>query len=246
MYLYVFVFIALIPISFASDKKIEIREDISESYYKATEDYSRLMGRVTDRDDAHSMIKITSENKNIKFLRSGDLVEFRVAAQDTKYCRGFIRGVEKSYIILYYVSLKNCWKYRKFLRRGTLLVMKSSTLASRVRDAHYYRKILVKRRKDFFKQLNQINHFLWSFDQQKIKVAAKYDKKLNELKIARRKALEHLSDKRRNSIVLRGELHKRLNKLDNDLLYHRIENNNEQLVDKWVLDRPLALPIIKK
>mgnify|MGYP000135562332 CR=1 FL=1 len=37
------------------------------------------------------------------------------------------------------------------------------------------------RRKDFLRQMNEINHFSWSYDEQRVQVAAKYDQKILEI-----------------------------------------------------------------
>ena len=59
-----------------------LAEQIKDSFYDPKHDYSTFTGRVTDRDDTASIVKISSENRNIKFFRSGDMVRFRLASKN--------------------------------------------------------------------------------------------------------------------------------------------------------------------
>ena len=58
--------------------------------------YSKFSGRMTDRDKVGNILKILSENKNIKFFRPGDLVEFRLARLGNNLCKGHIKSEEQT------------------------------------------------------------------------------------------------------------------------------------------------------
>lgn len=222
-------------------KKVILEE--RDSFFDNDRDYRNFTGRVTDRDETSNILKVSSENGNIKFFRAGDLIRFSVAKQDQeRMCEGFVRSVEEGYFVIYVKDIYPCWKKKEYFRRGTLLVFNSQKLFRRVQDASTYRVVLIKRRRDFFNQLNQVNHFLWSFDQQKVLTSAEYDKKILELEKAKEKAMELLLHKKQDQIRLQKELAFRLDELDKDLEFYRIDNH-DLLVDRWHLDQNLGLPV---
>ncbi|MEC7278237.1 MAG: hypothetical protein VXV96_18085 [Bdellovibrionota bacterium] len=225
------------------DPKLEAQ--IKDSFFDPNYDYSEFTGRVTDRDDTNSLVKVSSENGNIKFFRSGDLVRFRLASQETRQCRGYVRSVEKNFFVLYIQDISICWGKGEYFRRGSLLVFNSSTLAARVRDASTYRIVLLKRKRDFYKQLNDINHFVWSYEQEKMKVAAEYDEKITALRQAKQKALDMMITKKQDSINLQRELGVRLDELDKDIEFYRIDKDDPK-IDRWHLDHDLGKPVAKR
>ena len=219
-----------------------LEDQLKDSFFDPKYDYSTFTARVTDRDDTNAIVKVSSENKNIKFFRSGDQLRFRLAAQKTKYCRGYIRSVEKNYFVLYVQDITLCWGNNDYFRRGSLLLVKSDTLTSRVRDASTFRIVLLRRRADFYKQLNDVNHFVWSYEQEKIRLAADFDEKITALKQAKQKAMDMLKTKKKDSIDLQKELSYRLDKLDNDLEFYRVDKD-EPKIDRWHLDHDLGKPV---
>lgn len=222
-----------------------LEEEIRDSFYDPEFDYSHFTGRVTDRDDTNSLVKVTSENGNIKFFRSGDPLRFKLANQNTNYCRGYIRSVEKKYFVLYVQDITKCWGKDEYFRRGSLMVFDAEILAARVRDASTYRIVLLKRRRDFFKQLNDVNHFVWSYEQQKMKVAAEYDEKITKLRQAKQKAMDMLITKKQDSINLQRELGVRLDELDKDIEFYRIDKDDPK-IDRWHLDHDLGKPVARR
>jgi len=222
-----------------------LEDKIKDSFFDPKYDYSEFTGRVTDRDDTNSIFKISSENRNIKFFRSGDLVKFRLASKDTKSCMGYVRSVEEDYFVMFVKDITKCWGLQKYFRRGAMLVFESGTLASRVRDASTFRIVLLKRRRDFYKQLNDVNHFVWSYDQEKVKLAAEFDEKIAALKQAKIEGIDMLQTKKKDSINLQRELSYRLDKLDKDLEFYRIDKD-EPKIDRWHLDHDLGKPVGKR
>ena len=221
----------------------EIIIDEKDSFYDGNRNYGYFTGRVTDRDKSSNILKISSENKNVKFFRAGDLVLFTIARKkESDPCEGFVRSVEDGYFVVYVKDIYPCWGKKEYFRRGTVLVFKSSKLFKRVQDASKYRIVLLKRRRDFFNQLNRVNHFLWSFDQQKVLTAADYDAKILQLRKAKEKAMELLLHKKQDQIRLQQELSFRLDELDKDLDFYRIDNH-ELLVDRWHLDHDTGAPV---
>lgn len=222
-----------------------LEDQVKDSFYDPRYNYSEFTGRVTDRDDTNSIVKISSENKNIKFFRSGDLIRFRLASQDSRDCRGYVRSVEKGYFVIYVQDITLCWGSGEYFRRGAMLVFNADTLAARVRDASTYRIVLLKRRRSFYKQLNDVNHFVWSYDQEKIKVAAEYDEKITALRAAKQKAMDMMATKKKDSINLQRELAYRLDQMDKDLEFYRIDKD-EPKIDRWHLDHDLGKPVAKR
>ena len=223
-----------------------IEKQDHDSFYDPEFDYSKFTGRVTDRDKSANIFKVSSENGNIRFFRSGDQVNFRFSSKKSDFCQGFVRSVEDRYFVMYVRDLYECLDGDvHYFRRGTMLYFNSPTLAERVRDASLYRLVLLRRRRDFYGQLNQTNHFVWSYNQEKVKVAADYDKQIIELQKAKQRAMELLLVKKSDSIKLQKELSYRLDKLDKDLEFYRIEKD-DLLIDRWHLDHDLGLPVGKR
>jgi hypothetical protein len=205
-------------------------------------DYERFSGRVSDKDDTSRIFKVKVENNNTKFFRAGDKVEFKVNLQENReYCQGFVRNVEDFHFTIYVESLAPCYSSDEYFRRGTVLNFYSKQLALRVFEASKYREQLVLRKEDFLKQLNGINHFIWTFDQQKVKTAADYDQKINDLQREKRKALDDLITLKQERLVLQNELMSKLNELDESLLFYRVERQ-ELMTDRWNLDHDAGLP----
>jgi hypothetical protein len=207
-----------------------------------TVDYERFSGRVSDKDDTQRIFKIQVENNNTKFFRAGDLVLFKVNLQDNRdYCKAFVRSVEDFHFSVYVESLAPCYSNAEYFRRGTVLNFYSKVLAVRVFEASKYRDQLVVRKEDFLRQLNDINHFLWTFDQQKVKTAAQYDEEINRMQREKRKALDDLITLKQERLILQNELMRKLNELDDNLLFYRVERQ-ELMTDRWNLDHDTGLP----
>jgi hypothetical protein len=212
-----------------------------DSFYDPKENYSKFTARVTDRDETGNVLKLFSDNKNIKFFRAGDRVKFSVARLEGENCIGHIRNVDGKYIVVYVKDFNPCWKQGEYFRRGTFLNFEAKSLADRVQDASYYRAVLIKRKTDFFQQLNKINQFLWSYNQQRVKLAADYDKKLVQLEQAKTKALDQLALRKKDFINLQRELKFRLDAIEEDLEFYRIEKTDLK-GDRFQEDHHLGLP----
>jgi hypothetical protein len=206
-------------------------------------DYERFSGRVSDKDDSGRIFKVQVENNNTKFFRAGDEVLFKVnLKEDRNYCQAFVRNVEDFYFTIFVENLASCYTKENYFRRGTVLNFYSKKLALRVFEASKYRDQLIVRKEDFLKQLNDINHFIWTFDQQKVKTAADYDERINQLQREKRKALDDLIDLKQERLVLQNELMKKLNELDESLLFYRVERQ-ELMTDRWNSDHDQGLPM---
>ena len=205
-------------------------------------DYERFSGRVTDKDDNSRVFKIKVENNNSKFFRSGDLVLFKLNLKENRdYCKAFVRNVEEFHFTIYVESLAPCYSTSDYFRRGTVLNFFSKALALRVFEASKYREQLIVRKEDFLKQLNDINHFIWNFDQLKVKRAADYDEEINRLQREKRKAMDDMIALKQERLVLQNELMKKLNELDESLLFYRVERQ-ELMTDRWESDHDQGLP----
>lgn len=219
-------------------------EEKVDSFYDPNFDYSTFTARITDRDKSTRVYKVSSENKNIAFFNSGDRIRLRLAS-GTKFCHASVRSVEEGYLVIFIDNVGRCWSYDPFLRRGTMIVVKSDTLAERVRDASIYRHILLKRKKDYYTQFNNVNHFLWSYEQKRIQLAEEYDNQIAILERKKANALEQLRSKKEDSIKLQKELSYRLDGLDRDLDTYQIRKD-DLIIDRWHLDHDLGLPVQKR
>ena len=216
--------------------------DLDDSFYDPKMDYSNFSGRISDKDDTGQILKISSENKNIKFFRAGDLVNFTISNSNSNPCHGSVRSVEPGYFVIYVKDFEVCGENAEFFRRGSALVFKSDTLQDRIKTMSNYRVTILRRKDDFLQQLNGINNFLWTYDQKKVFVAADYDKKIAEMDKEKSKAVDFLQDEREDKIKLRKELIKRIDNLNRDLEYYRI-SKDELFDDRWHLDLNMGLPV---
>lgn len=222
-----------------------------DSFYDPQVDYSKFSGRITDRDDQVQIFKIKSENPQIKFFKSGDVVEFNVSKmevldRDYRYpCKGFVRNVEQNYLTLFVNNLRQCWNPREYLRRGTVLIFFSSILAERVLNASKFRRIVIKEKQDFLKQLDKVNQFLWNYDQERLKLAADFDKKMIELQKMKDHDLTHLVDKKEEFVRLQAKLQRKLDELDKNLDLYRIEAK-ELFFDRWHEDQDTSAPVVNR
>lgn len=207
-------------------------------------DYEQFSGRVSDKDDSARIFKIQVENNNSKFFRAGDEVLFKVNLKENKdYCKAFVRNVEDFHFTIFVERLTPCFGTSEtYFKRGTILNFYSKILAQRIFEASMFRDQLIVRKEDFLKQLNDINHFLWTFDQQKVKVAADFDEQINRLMREKRKALDDMITLKQERLTLQNELMKKLNELDESLHFYRVERQ-ELLTDRWQLDHDLGHPV---
>ena len=216
-----------------------------QSLFDPNLDYKKFSGRMTDRDKVGDILKVFTENKNIKFFRPGDPLEFRLPNQSNTFCRGFIKVVEKNYLTLYVKNLFKCFKKGEYIRRGSQMVFYAPILEERVKDAGLYRIILLRKKQEYWDQLRKMNQFIWNYDQRKIKVSADYDKRIVALENKKRKELDILLGKKRDQVFLQKEIVKKIEMLDSDLDFYIIDQYEPEL-DRWHLDHDLGLPVGKK
>ncbi len=216
-----------------------------DSFFDPKYDYSIFSGRVTDRDDTASILKVSSESRNIKFFRSGDKVQFRLPSKDGEYCEAFVRGIEEDYFVLYVKDLTPCYSADEYFRRGTSLIFFSPKLLDRVREASIFRATLFQKKKDFLSQLNQLNHDVWNYEEQKMRLAAEYDKKIAEIEKQKQLALDQHLSKKNDYVTLQRELIYRLDNIDKEIDFYRVEKE-EPLFDRWHKDQDLGYPVFEK
>ena len=213
---------------------------------KGDVDYSVFYGRVTDKSRNGEILKISTENKHVKLFKAGDRIEFTVSRKENKKpCLGYMRDVEDGMFVVSVEDFHPCWGSDNLFRRGTLLNFKSKVLFKRLKDADIYRSVLIKRKEDFLNQLNDVNIFLWSFKNQKVKSLAKFDQQIAAINENKQKEIEFLNLKRKDYLHLQKELTYRLDKLEQDIETYRIEKV-ELLRDRWSLDHDLGVPVGKR
>lgn len=209
-------------------------------------DYSNFLGRISDKSEDSKVLKISVENNNTKFFRAGDIVFFHVMNRDsTDKCKAYVRSVEDHYFTVLIQDMTACMDDNEYIRRGTLLRFDSKILAKRVFEASKYREMLLVRKDDFLRQLNQINNFLWAFDQEKVKTAIQYDEKINQLEKEKRRAVDNLILKKKESLVLQNELMRKLNSIDESLNYYRVDRS-ELISDRWNMDHDKGIPVSQR
>jgi hypothetical protein len=212
---------------------------------KAVEDYSHFYGRITDVSKDGAILRVNTENKNIKLFRSGDVVKFKLTKnKDGENCIGYVRDVDGDYLVYSVMSFAACSINEERLRVGSLLKLESKQLSERIGDALVFRDVLEKRKDDFLLQLNEVNQWLWSFKEQKLKEVAKYDQEIEAIKLRKFKSVSNLNLKRKDYLHLQRELKFRLDELDRDLEFYRIQNSRV-LRDRWAKDRDLGIEVLR-
>lgn len=234
------------PVAQDGDFPLEgvVSKDV-DSFYDVNIDYARFPGRVTDKDTTGNILKIKTENNNVKFFRSGDEVSFVVGTRETDPCQAYVRDVENFRFVIFVKNFATCFPKDEYFRRGNQLTFYSAILAKRVMQASRYRQTLLTQKDDFLKQLNKINHFLWAFDQEKVKLATEYDKRIIEIQKEKERAQTELLSLRKDSMILQKELMGKLSKIDVDLGEYRIERQ-ELFTDRWNLDHDAGVPVGKR
>lgn len=219
------------------------KADKVDTFFDPSVDYSKFSGRISDRQGTDSIFKIQTEAKNVKFFRAGDKVLLRVGKlKNEGACTGYVRSVEKKYLVLFLEDLEPCWGNRKMFRRGTIVLMESSILAQRVKEASIQRNLVINQRRDFFYQLNKINHEVWTYDQRRVEVVAKFDKQIIEIEKQKKRALEKLLARREDAVLLQAALTKKLDAFDEDIRYFLIEKE-DFFIDRWHFDHDLGIPM---
>ncbi len=199
------------------------------------------MGRVTDKGDKGRVLKIHVENNNTKFFKAGDVVYFRVNNHDSdRPCRANVQGIEDDYFIVYVTDFNPCWDPKQYFPRGVQLNFESDKLAKRVLEASKYRETLLLRKEGYLKQLSNINHFLWTYNQQKMKTAAEYDEQINQLRKEKQIAIDNMVQTKQDNLRLQVLLMKKLDHLDETLKHYKVERG-EYLVDRWNMDHDLGI-----
>jgi hypothetical protein len=225
------------------------KEDLivdGDSFYDPKFDYMNFSGRVTDRDQSGTIVKITSENKNVKFFRASDLVEFKIQnTEKTNYCQGYVRSIEDNYFVVFVKDFHPCFAGDDYFRRGTVLIMRSEKLLLRVKEATIYRASLIKKKKDYMSQLNNVNQDIFSYEEKKVQIASEFDQKIADLETQKIKSLDKLITEKNDEIRLQRELGYRLDSIEKELVFYRLEKQ-ELMVDRWHLDHDLGYPVYKR
>ncbi len=225
--------------------KQKVKEELG-TFFDPKVDYHITVGRVTDRDLSGHVLKIKGEDPNLKFLRAGDRLEFLMPSVPVEtLCKAVVRTTEYDYVTIFVEDISVCWPHPGKIRLGTVLKIESLDLAKRVKEASIYRVILLKRREDYISQLRGLNNFIWAYNEKRSQLAAEYDKKILELQKEKAKALSFLSLKKKNSITLQDELSFKLDQLERELDFYRVEKR-ELYTDRWFLDHDTGLPMQRR
>ncbi len=223
-----------------------VLERHTDSFYDPDINYAQFPARVTDKNPVGDVLKIQSETENIKFFRAGDEVKFKISTLlKNPPCTGHVRSVESPYFTIHINDIKQCWKQVEYFRRGSLLHFDSPILATRIKNASFFRLVLMQRKKDYLAQLNENNQFLWRFNELQVNAVAEFDLQIAEIEKRKQKALDDLIVKKKEASVLQQTLIRKLDEVDNDLLFYQIERQ-DIIVDRWFLDHDLGKPVSER
>ena len=218
----------------------------ADSFYNPDFDYSRFPGRVTDKNEGETLVKIATENNNIRFFKNGDPITMvwpREREGDDFRCDAVIRAIEEGYMVLFVSRIRSCLPNPKsYFRRGTQMKFHSPILAQRVLEVSRFRQVLIEKRRGFLEQLNEINSDIWSFKEKKLRVVGEYEREKIELDRKKQKELRDLDEENREKIHLQNELIGRLKTIEQDMDFYQV-SEPDILADRWSLDHDLALPM---
>lgn len=220
----------------------KVTGDDNNNFIDPRVDYSKFKGRVTDKDDTGRILKVQVENNNTKFLKAGDLIYFKVNNhENTRLCKASVRSVEDFFFSIYVQDFKGCWNEKRYFPRGLQLNFSTDLMATRVFEASEYRKLLIMRKEGFLNQLNGINKFIWTYDQQKLRTAITYDERINAILREKQLAIDNLLQKKQENLTLQTMLIDKLDSVDESLKHYKVERQ-EPLIDRWNLDHDEDLP----
>lgn len=218
----------------------------ADSHYELIREEGKFVARVTDKDDSERVLKISSENRNIKFFRKGDEISFVVYNNiNMRPCYAYVQSVEKEHIAVQVKNFSACWDSKRYFLRGTMLKVEAPILPQRMIEVAQYRNILLKKKTDFLTQLNDANNFVWNFDQIKAELATDYDQRINQLIKEKNQAIKDLNGKRLDQLTLQIKLNDELNKAEHELQFYRLEKQ-ELFYDKWNQDHDLGHPLVQR
>ncbi len=172
-----------------------------------------LLGKLSDKDADDKTMKIYSESSDVKFLKKGDLIKLRVAESSLEdSCTLRLTIVEDHYLTG--EIQKDACRLKYSPLRGTNLVFESDAWAKRMEEASYQKKTLISQKSNYLFQLNELNNFIYNFNDEKKKVESLYDQKINDLIKEKAQALKELSKKKDQSFSEQAKLQKELDQLD--------------------------------
>ena len=235
------IFFVQAPASTLENRVLNVDAD---AFYDPNANDEHFSGRVTDRDESGQVLKISSENKNIRFFKAGDQINFKIDQYKLEaFCKANVRSVEEKYIVIFVTDFSPCFPGNDYFRRGTALIFKSERLKTRVKEASIYRAMLIDKKSDYLTQLNQLNKDLFTVEEKKLKVASEYDQKILELEKEKQKAIEQVLNQNLQHVRLQKELSYRLDGITKELDFYRIDRE-QPLFDRWHLDRDSGAPVL--
>ena len=214
--------------------------------YDSEQDYSRFSGRVTDKDDAERTLKIQARTKNIRFLKIGDLLTFsinNIKLTKQRPCRAYVKkNIEEYYIVIRVEEIGVCWHRNHYFRRGMIMQFNVPALQRRILEALAFKTYLLGQRKDFLIQLNDVNHFLWNYEHQKLLKTSEFDQKIVEIEAEKQKVLNSLISTKNDYMRLQKELVRNLKIIDKNIEFHTADAGGDEH-DGWKTELRLGTPI---
>jgi hypothetical protein len=214
-------------------KTPDIIQEKLKDFYDPTIDYSKFFSRMTDHSG--SVLKLETNNSNIKFLATGDRV-YVAFRKNYKECVGIVRNIEDDrYLVIFVRELSSCIPKDTYLRRGTITRLNVPIMINRIQEAAHAHVLLLKNKDDYYHQLNDVNNFLWNYDQEKVILANNYDAQIMRIRQEKERALKDLVTKRNDSISLQKELKFKIEQIEKDVVETRADTR-ELDMDRWNLD----------
>jgi len=204
-------------------------------------DYSFTYGRISDIEQKNLIVKIQVENDVTRFFKPGDFVQLSVRKLSKEDCQSQVVSAEKGYFTVKLDSLTPCWKEQTYFRRGLVLEIHSTVLHLRVQQASAYRRDLLQKRDAYLKELAGVNNFFWQLANNRDKLGADYDAKIEKLKNDKTAALQKFDQDQVDKVKVQGELMSELNNLDDLLKFYRIDRR-EILKDRFQSDYDTSAP----
>ena len=213
-------------------KTPDIIQEKLKDFYDPNIDYSKFFARMTDYSG--NILKLETNNSNIKFLATGDQV-FLAFRKKYKECSGIVRNIEDDRYLVIFTNVRDCLPKDIYLRRGTITRLSVPIMFRRIQEAAHNHILLLKNKDDYYHQLNSVNDFLWNYEQEKILLSNNYDAQIMRLRQEKERAIKDLITQRNDNISLQKELKFKIDQIEKDVLNTRADTR-ELDMDRWNLD----------
>ena len=206
---------------------------------KTPEPDSHFAGRVSRTNPTASLMRIRTDNSNIKFLRYRDRVDFWNESYPDLRCLGYVEGRTNDYLLLRVASYATCIRKVHFTT-GSYLNFRSVDMDQTLVTVKELVEILLKKRLAMTTKKERHKRELEGHVERVDTVNKRYEILRQKLEIEWNKELAALEEDKAVIFTEFKNSEARLNEIDTKLEAYKIEDHNLKL-DRWSLDPALYI-----